>query len=362
MKDNNRQTNDKHSVKLDRCFTEIDREEWDALLGESNSSSVFLTHGWLKSWEASYGKGADLIVLRAYVSSKLVAAVAFENRSGLVIFAGQGPSDYSDFIFLDTLEKCTAARIMNDFLDIVCRTAKRFKHFKLGRIQVESNSFELFDHFECKYFASTSETGVAPRMSMEVVEKSLRKKSLVRHERKLAKQGTLISHIYSSTVDISPLLDSFFTQHIERWENTEFPSLFLQEEACDFYRQLVLQLEDSQCIRFMVLYLDEVPMAMHFGFVHSGRYTWYKPTFNPVYSKMSPGEVLLKRLLESARTEAVGTFDFTIGNEAFKRRFATELPMVTHTLLTNSRFLALMIKARQNLKSGWQWLLEYRNS
>ncbi len=49
---------------------------------------------------------------------------------------------------------------------------------------------------------------------------------------------------------------------------------------------------------------------------------WYKPTFDISYAKRSPGEVLLKILLEYALEHDVAKFDFTIGDEDYKYRFA----------------------------------------
>jgi CelD/BcsL family acetyltransferase involved in cellulose biosynthesis len=61
---------------------------------------------------------------------------------------------------------------------------------------------------------------------------------------------------------------------------------------------------------------------MHFGFEYGGRITWYKPAFDVAYADYSPGEVLMKYLLEYALQRKVAELDFTIGAEPYKYRYA----------------------------------------
>ena len=67
------------------------------------------------------------------------------------------------------------------------------------------------------------------------------------------------------------------------------------------------------------------PLAFHFGMNYRGSYLWYKPSFAIELARHSPGEVLLRQLLLTAIEENARVFDFGIGDEAFKYRFATEI-------------------------------------
>ncbi|MBV1905883.1 MAG: hypothetical protein KUG75_07385, partial [Pseudomonadales bacterium] len=107
-------------------FSELPAGEWDKLLACSDSNSVFLTLGWLSSWEQSYGKNAVLIIVLAYGAGDLIAAAAFENKSGELIFAGLGPSDYSDFIFRNDLEESFITRVLSQLLTEASRVAIKF--------------------------------------------------------------------------------------------------------------------------------------------------------------------------------------------------------------------------------------------
>ena len=70
------------------------------------------------------------------------------------------------------------------------------------------------------------------------------------------------------------------------------------------------------------------PIAFHFGFCYSGKYLFYKPSFALDMAHYSPGLVLLRHLMWEAFEENARTFDFGLGEEAFKARFATTVRRV----------------------------------
>ena len=125
-----------------------------------------------------------------------------------------------------------------------------------------------------------------------------------------------------------PHLDSFFAQHIARWQATPFPSLFREPAQRQFYRTLSTQAADTGWLRFTRLDWDGHPIAFHFGACYEGSYLWYKPSFDVELARQSPGEVLLRQLLLAAMVEGAETFDFGLGDEAFKQRFATRTERV----------------------------------
>ena len=73
---------------------------------------------------------------------------------------------------------------------------------------------------------------------------------------------------------------------------------------------------------------DGRPIAFHFGFSFAGNYLWYKPSFEIALARKSPGEVLLRQLLLAAVQENAYVFDFGLGDEAFKHRFASRSQLV----------------------------------
>jgi CelD/BcsL family acetyltransferase involved in cellulose biosynthesis len=122
-----------------------------------------------------------------------------------------------------------------------------------------------------------------------------------------------------------PYMDRFFAQHISRWAGSATPSLFLDERNQAFYRELVRAMSHCGWLVLSVVELDDRPLAMHCGFDYGGRFLWYKPSFDVEHAKHSPGLVLLRYLIGYAIEHQLEEFDFSIGDEPFKFRFANRV-------------------------------------
>ena len=122
--------------------------------------------------------------------------------------------------------------------------------------------------------------------------------------------------------EIIPFLESFFKQHMERRSLTSNPSSFAKKEVKDFYLNLSRHFSEPGGVIFTVIKSQGEPIAFHFGFAYNKKFLWYKPSFDVRLAKHSPGEVLLKELLEYAYSHHYEEFDFSIGEEPFKKRFA----------------------------------------
>ncbi|MFU8816456.1 MAG: GNAT family N-acetyltransferase [Pseudomonadales bacterium] len=317
---------------------------WDRLVADSAIPSVFLTSGWLAAW-AQTKAVEPLLAVRVRSADRLIAAAAFELGRDGIRFAGSGASDYADVILLKTLSDADATAALRQLLLAATRATPAAQDFDLRRMPHDSRTAKLLDGTG---FFGTRAAGVeAPWMCMSAAAEKLRKKSLIRHERGLEKRGTLGCTTWRHATDVLPRLDEFFALHVKRWHDTHSPSLFLQPQNQAFYRAATEHLDRLGALRYTELRLDRRLVAAHYGFSWLGRFTWYKPCFDTDLAKLSPGEVLIKRLIEQAQLEQAACFDFTIGNEAFKHRFATHVPAVINAHVTHSRLGAQIRRARR---------------
>ena len=155
-------------------------------------------------------------------------------------------------------------------------------------------------------------------------------------------------------------LEAFFEQHIARRAITAQPSLFQDPREKAFYRALVRELFPRGWLRFAVVQFNEEPIASHFGFEFGGRFLWYKPSFEPRLVKRSPGEVLLRFLLGYAIDQKLAEFDFTVGDEDFKYRFANEVRFNQRLQVWTSPSRRALARMRQRVAGLWRRLREPR--
>jgi CelD/BcsL family acetyltransferase involved in cellulose biosynthesis len=321
--------------------------EWDALVQRAQPPSIFMTSPWLAAWSETLTSN-PLMVLRVRRNRHLVAAAAFEATEEGIRFAGHGPSDYADVLIGTDSSDAEALEALRQLLAAASHAQNPSADFDLKRIPPDSRSAALLR--DSGFFVTTHAGMEAPCMSMAAAPQALKKKSLVRHERGLAKRGALESMTWKDADDILPRLNPFFDLHVKRWQQTTTPSLFLSEANRQFYRRVTEHMSPLGALRYTEIRLDGQLVAAHFGFSWLGRFTWYKPCFDPDLARLSPGEVLIKRLIELAVVEGASCFDFTIGNEAFKYRFATEVPKLVNVHLTRSRIGCGLQRARRALR------------
>ncbi len=308
--------------------------EWDALVRAATPPSVFLTSGWLHAWASTQPHG-PLVAVRIRTGDHLVAAAAFERQGPRLRFAGGSRSDYADVLLHGALSDDEALSALDGLLESARDASPGARYFQLTRLPQHSRARRLLER--SRYFVSARADAEAPCMGMWAAPEKLGKKSLVRHERGLLRRGEVVCRTLRNSDAVLPRLDEFFDLHVRRWQGTPTPSLFLADENRRFYRGAARALAAIDALRFTELRLDERLVAAHFGFSWLGTFTWYKPCFEPELARLSPGEVLLKRLIEEAAAEGSERFDFTIGGEAFKHRFATEVPHVWSAHVTPSR-------------------------
>lgn len=121
------------------------------------------------------------------------------------------------------------------------------------------------------------------------------------------------------------------------WEFEEFVRLhklatgakgqFMDEETTPLFRQLA----DLPGWRIDLLETgDGQASACVFGYSDTDCYYLYNSSFDPAYSSLSPGVVLLTSLIEKVIAEGLTRFDFLKGAETYKRRLgAVHRPLYT---------------------------------
>lgn len=324
--------------------------DWDELLRRSSSNVPFLTSAWLLAWQETLGAGAALLVPKVYLAGRLVAIAAFEEADGELRFAAHGCFDYADLVIDDSLDPTDHVAALGLLLDGAAQAAERFRCFRLARMLEEQRTFQALEAGGQPFIASRIAQVGAPMMDMAVVDRQLSRKRLVQRERRFEKLGAVRCETLTSAPEALGRLDVLFDQHIRRWQETPTPSLFLDDARRQFYRAATRRMGAAGCLRLSTLLLDDTPAACHFGFAQAGTFTLYKPTFNLDLAKWSPGDVLLKRLMELARDEGLKTFDFTIGDEPYKMRFATRVRQVVSLHLGTSRLSALLRRTRSTAR------------
>ena len=322
------------TIKIIKDLRAIDPVQWRTLLARCPDSTIFQSPEWQEAWWRNCGGAFEPFILAAFEGPHLVGLACLYRRPRTVLgvtrdelqFIGAGQSDYNLFSSMDGSEPVIAA-----LLDELARHIDAGASARLVEIPQSTVTYALLNQRRASGLTGLQPAGTTscPRLQIEGnaagVTAVLAKDSLKRHYKSLAKRGTIRVEHHSDPAVATSHLAELFRQHIARWENTPFPSLFLDPANQRFYHDMVNTLGQAQRIVLTTIHLDERPVAMHLGFRSGRDFLWYKPTFDPELQKYSPGETLLKSLIEYAQAGEYAAFDFTRGDERYKSRFATSV-------------------------------------
>jgi CelD/BcsL family acetyltransferase involved in cellulose biosynthesis len=147
------------------------------------------------------------------------------------------------------------------------------------------------------------------------------RKRLRQMERKLADGRELRVRRTQAPAELERDFGTFFDLHDQRWSGKASSSLATDRSRA-FLGDFAAAALDCGWLRLWLLELDGRAVAAWYGWRLGERYAFYNGGFDPELSKLSPGLVLLARVIEAAFEEGAQSFDFLLGDESYKSRFA----------------------------------------
>lgn len=302
------------------------RERWNAIAGQGPTKTIFQTHEWVSAWWETFGHRHRLLHLE-FESEELstsgfacLMASATDGRGNRWHIVADSNSDYCD---IPVIGNRFAA--LDELLRFLSRDFGEWESLSFMNIPEQSPTLAALITLCDKHglWIRASNRIRAPKIRIEGTGQEIRHKySVRRHCRRLEKLGSVEFRVLQDACELPRLLGILYDQHIERFRNKGEISLFENPLSRRFYERLAVRLLSAGWLNFSELTLDGKPIAVHFGFEYDRILTWYKPAFDVTYQRYSPGTVLIKYLIDYARSHRFDTLDFTVGDEAFKERFS----------------------------------------
>jgi len=302
---------------------------WNELLEQDSQATIFQTPAWILTCYECFESKDELNIITVYEGQQLIgiAPLLIKNKKvyGLkrrvltFIGAENYASDYCRFIILQQ-RLDIIAKIFSEIMQHPCWQILDLPSLPSDSPEV---SYLETEHVFPKFISFKQiEAPAFILSSPEVAQTLINHTSLKRHTKNFQKKGSLeILHL-NQAEEITPWLEPFFAQHIARWNKL---SLFLQDSQRLFYTLATKRLAQIKALIFTVVLFNKKPLAFHFGFNYHDVFYWYKPSFDIAFKQQSPGEVLQQSLYTYAITNDLKKFDFTIGDEPFKYRFANQI-------------------------------------
>lgn len=310
-------------------FDEVSPACWAKLVESCPDSTIFQSYEWLSVCEKCLPRvaGSVQIVVIGEGDQLLAAAPLWTTRlsNGSVWkFIGDDYSDYQVFP-VSGGSPATMASLIHHLVSIM----DPGDVLQLGDVPQFSLLADILSDDKSIGEFRVTVSSVTECPAIEVannpvgVSRATRKSSVRRSLASLSRRGPVLVSHHSDPAAISMELPAFFEQHIRRWQDTRFPSLFLQEHNREFYKLITSRLGERGAILFTKVQVNDVAVAYHYGLVSGAKLLWYKPTFDVGYARQSPGDTLVTSIIDEAVNAGRDSLDFTRGAEPFKYRFAS---------------------------------------
>jgi CelD/BcsL family acetyltransferase involved in cellulose biosynthesis len=332
--------------------------EWDLLWEANPTRQIFSKFSWIESWWQGYGANARLLAPAVFENGTCIGILPLMVEGRVVRFVGDPATDYNDLL----CDPERAPRVFEAAIRALDEAPVPWDFCALDNVSEASLILgarnDLAEDFQRRIESSVS--ALCPAVALgegrdETLKAILGKSTVTRRIRQLQKLGTLAFRLLDDRDQARRHLPSFYLQHIRCRALAGIRSQLIDQESRDFFAALVHNLDPKTDLRFSVLELGERPIAYNFGFELDGSYIFYTPTYDVEFFDLSPGEVLLRYLFIYAQENGLREFDFTVGDESYKSRYANQTKrnyaMRLYPKRTRGRVVQAAQAAKERLRS-----------
>jgi CelD/BcsL family acetyltransferase involved in cellulose biosynthesis len=333
-------------MKIDRLslngFATI-RNEWNGLLKNSDSTSIFLTWEWIYIWWNVYGddKKRSYILTARNTEGQLIgiAPCYLIQRKRFkyipikeIRFLGYGESvkpEYLDFITIPERRKDVITSFFDYFLDNgadwdVLNFTDLLESSQIIDSAKEMQQEEGIHLAQAK--CACCPYSILPD-SWETYIANLSKNArynIRRKARKLEREFDVKFFRWSDISSIESAMHKLAELHTKRWKQKGLPHSFSDDKYNRFHQELAREFLKKDFLRLYVVEVEESIVAMLYCFKYEDKLLYYQSGYNPEFQQYSLGAVLFAYALEDAIAEGAREFDLLRGHHDYKNHWATE--------------------------------------
>ena len=302
----------------------LDPAQWEKLLSDCQTDIVYLTWEWQRTWWEVFQPG-ELLLIAVERNGELVAIAPLYVDSGMAYFVGSGfESGYLNFIGE------TKTGVLDAILGTVCDRFPDLEGFEFYFVPDNSGTGRRLRGAAGRFSLDCYETDrvagpVLNLASPEIALAATQKKDALQHERMLRREGKLEISCLREGEAILTHLEEFFAQHTAQWIAKTGTGRFQNPQQRNFIERLTKVAASTGWLRFIRADWNRVPIAFQYGFCYRGRFVRQVSSFAIDMARYAPGQVLLRHSFLLAIEEGAHTYDFGIGDQPYKHRFASHI-------------------------------------
>jgi CelD/BcsL family acetyltransferase involved in cellulose biosynthesis len=333
-------------VYTDTAGFAVLREEWNPLLHNSASDTIFLTWEYQSTWWEHLGEG-ELYLIAARDNSHLsgIAPLYLTTSSDglktLSIVGCRDVSDYLDLIAASGQEE----RVYGALLDwLESDEAPIWDLADLCNIPAGSPTHSLLAEMAVArgYQVQTDLEDICPVISLpsswDEYLNSLdgkQRREIRRKMRRAERGGQVNWYIVNQGHDLTPEMEAFIELHEKSDVDKD---KFMDAQMKGFFYAAAQVLQEAGWLQLAFMEVDGEKAAAMLNFDYRDSILVYNSGYDPQkYAWLSPGIVLLSYCVQWAIELGRAKFDFLRGDEEYKYRFGAQPTEVYRLLIERNR-------------------------
>ena len=145
-----------------------------------------------------------------------------------------------------------------------------------------------------------------------------------RKARRLGEIGPVRVAVPTSIEEAEVVIDALIAQKVAQLRARGIGSIYDDANYRNFMLHLWQSSDPLLRIDLRALWVGDEVAAVHWGAIHGDRYYFLLPSRHLGHlSRFSPGNELLNALLSHSLAEGLSVFDFGLGDESYKQKYAT---------------------------------------
>lgn len=329
-------------------------------LQERSEIYMFQTYNWLAHWQKTIGVANQnepcIVVVEVFGRIEIIIPFCIEKKYGIKFLTFLG-GEYTDYHMPICSSKGEHLLLDNKIWQKILKVVPNYDVLNIkkipenvilsGIIAISGIKFNVISH---------SYSINLPSDWLEYKEKYLPRKTDGRRKRKqLSALGTLrFDVIEKNSPEYLSVFQALVKEKQKRYISTGLKDMFSDESAFNFYFSMPVNVGNNAVTNLSVLRLDNHILAAHWGVVDKDRLYWLVPAFSSAWSKYSPGRLLLEHLIEWSYSKGIKVFDFTIGEEDYKKEWCNdEMPLYDAISVDSLRgyVYSILLLVKEKLKN-----------
>ena len=281
--------------------------------------SVFVLPDWLRVWWQSFSSGAELYLCAVRQGEEIIGIAPLQIRDKTASIVGSvDVCDYLDFVVVPGRGREFFTVLLDDLRQ------KGIRNLDLKPLRPDSTVLTelaaVARDREYEVLSSPEEVSLELALPSTWEEYLAMLTGKQRHEvrrklRRLQKAGNINYHFVEDSAAVHGVMDTFlklFSQ--SRGEKAAFMTAPMES----FFRSLADTMAEARLLRFSILELEALPVAMNMCFDYNDSVYLYNSGYNPGYNSLSVGLLSKVLLIKDSIHRGRKRFDFLRGREAYK--------------------------------------------